>query len=216
MKKIMMTLGFAAVTVLAVQAQETQTQQEPQTQPQEQVEPQTDPQEQTLPDNQEQFPQEDPAMEQESETQQQLPQENPEVQEQQQEQPVPQEAPEMETEPAQESPDMQTEPAQEAPDSLQNQSGMMEGMSKITESDLPQEVKDGIEDSEYQGATIEQAYELSGDALTQVLTQNNNTTGTLATGEPEKLYQLQINTQDSKSAVLYFTEEGELYAEKEM
>lgn len=284
MKKIIMSLGFAAATIFAAQAQETNPQEDQQQYPTEETQPQEDvqPQEQTL-------PQQDMPMEEMDTTQQSVPMEedmqtNPtqdptqgdDMQEQDPAEEVtpPVEDPMQETTPPTEDPmqdpadptqetlppteeDMQTPPtqdptegvtpptddpmqettpptedpmqettppAQESDPAMQEEPGMSsesaqqpiegEGITSIEASALPQEVTDGLENSDFKGATINNAYEVTGSALDQALGQESVE---MYAGDqaPEKLYQLQVTHQD-KSAVLYFTEEGELYASKEM
>ena len=137
MKKLLLSIGFAAGTVLFVNAQEVPPQEQPQPQPQE-------------------------------------------------EQVQPQEQPETTQQPTQ--PGMETQ----------------EGITLISEEELPQEVKDGLASSEYSDATIEQAFELTGEAIPYQLQEQT-------TDEPvdDKFYQLQVN-QDNEPAILYFDEQGEL------
>ncbi|MEQ9443559.1 MAG: hypothetical protein RIG62_31255 [Cyclobacteriaceae bacterium] len=99
-------------------------------------------------------------------------------------------------------PEEETEMMQET----NTQQGMesQEGITLISEEELPQEVKDGLASSEFSDAVIEQAFELSGEAVPYQLVEQT-------TDEPidEKFYQLQVN-QDNEPAILYFDEQGEL------
>lgn len=90
-----------------------------------------------------------------------------------------------------------------------------EGIKKISESELPQEIKDALKnDTDYKNATIEQAFELSGAALDRAL--DEVTPDSIYGEDYKKMYQLQVSTEDNKSAVIYITEEGDVFAEKEM
>lgn len=89
-----------------------------------------------------------------------------------------------------------------------------EGIEQIETSAIPQEVNDGMQNSEYQAATVEQAYKLSGTALAQILGQESFSTYSSNT-VPETLYLLRVTHEDSHAA-LYFTEDGELYASEDM
>ena len=106
----------------------------------------------------------------------------------------------------QEQPLPQEEQETETMDETTTQQGMesQEGITLISEEELPQEVKDGLASSEYGDATVEQAFELTGEAVPYQLVEKT-------TDEPsdEKFYQLQVN-QDNEPAILYFDEQGEL------
>ncbi len=101
---------------------------------------------------------------------------------------------------------LQTEP--------QNQQEMIEGegIEMIEKSDIPQAVTDGMENSEFKGAEVMQAFIISGDALDQQL-GDQSVEKYIGDQYPEKLYQIQVTSEDVP-AVVYFTEEGELYASK--
>ncbi|WPP49338.1 hypothetical protein [Catalinimonas niigatensis] len=89
-----------------------------------------------------------------------------------------------------------------------------EGIEQVETSQLPEEVNQGMQESEYQNATVEQAYKLSGTALAQILGQESLSTYSTNT-TPETLYLLRVTHEDTHSA-LYFTEDGELYASEDM
>lgn len=89
-----------------------------------------------------------------------------------------------------------------------------EGIEKLDTAQIPQQVKDGIESSEFQGAEIAEAYVLSGTALDQQL-GDQAVEQYIGDQYPEKLYQLRVSHENSP-AMLYFTEEGELYASKDL
>lgn len=90
-----------------------------------------------------------------------------------------------------------------------------EGIKEISEADIPQEVKDALKnDTDYKNATIEQAFVLTGAALSQAL--DEVTTDSTYGEDYEKMYQLQVGAEDNKSSLIYITEEGEVFAEKEM
>jgi len=89
-----------------------------------------------------------------------------------------------------------------------------EGIKKIENSAIPTEVNEALMESDYEGASIEQAYVLSGAALDQQL-GDQSVEMYIGDQYPEKLYQLQVTHEDA-NALLYFTEEGELYASKDL
>lgn len=139
------------------------------------------------------------------------PQEQPQETPQEQPQEYPQEQPQQE-QPQQEQP--QQDPQYDQQQQQQQQDIEGEGIEQIETSQIPQEVNDGMQNSEYQNATVEQAYKLSGTALTQILGQESLSTYSTNT-TPETLYLLRVTHEDSHSA-LYFTEDGELYASEDM
>lgn len=104
--------------------------------------------------------------------------------------------------------DPQTQPQQE------QETIKGEGIEQIETNQLPEEVNQGMQESEYQNATVEQAYKLSGTALAQILGQESLSTFSTNTA-PETLYLLRVTHEDTHSA-LYFTEDGELYASEDM
>ncbi|WKN29577.1 hypothetical protein PZB74_11440 [Porifericola rhodea] len=89
-----------------------------------------------------------------------------------------------------------------------------EGIKKIENSAIPKEVNEALMESDYEGASIKQAYVLSGAALDQQL-GDQSVEMYIGDQYPEKLYQLQVTHEDA-NALLYFTEEGELYASKDL
>lgn len=114
---------------------------------------------------------------------------------------------------------MQEKPAEKDADEIEEveQPGKEiegEGITKITKADLPQEIQDALNNSDYKEATIEQAYELTGAALSRAL--DEVTTDSVYGEDYEKMYQLQLKTKDNTSAVIYITEDGEVFAENEL
>ncbi len=236
MKKIIISLGFAAATILAAQAQEVPTTPEESQQfPQEQTLPedqQVEPQDETQP---EQYPQDETSPEQlpedQTEPQEEIevapaPEEEPaleegtDIQEDQgviedeqlpsQETPV-EESPEMEEElPAQETPAVEEDPASESDQAIEG-----EGIQQVSDAELPTEVTDALAESDFSGATVVEAYVMEGAALEQAL---GNESLEIYAGDqsPEKLYQLRVTTEEDKTAIVYITEEGEVYASEKI
>jgi hypothetical protein len=81
-------------------------------------------------------------------------------------------------------------------------------------SEFPEDVRERFFSSEYENAEIEESYLLKGTALEEVLGQEAME---IYIGDlpPEKLYVLQISEQDETSTVLYYREDGEIYATNE-
>lgn len=89
-----------------------------------------------------------------------------------------------------------------------------EGVEKIDNAQIPQEVHEGLKNSDFKDAKVAEAYILSGTALDKYL-EDQSLEMYIGDQFPDKVYQLQIS-HDDNPAVLYFTEEGELYASKEL
>ncbi|MDF9798727.1 hypothetical protein OKW21_003990 [Catalinimonas alkaloidigena] len=89
-----------------------------------------------------------------------------------------------------------------------------EGIEKIKNSEIPEEVNEGLKNSDFEGAEVAEAYILSGTALDQHL---GDQALEMYIGDqfPDKVYQLQVS-HDDNPAILYFTKEGELYASKDL
>ena len=96
--------------------------------------------------------------------------------------------------------------------SQENQSGETEGVASITESELPEEVTKGLQDSEFSQATIEEVYVLDGDAVDKLM-QNDAEQFYIGDQNPDKIYQLQVQDENEKN-VLYFDDQGELLGSK--
>lgn len=161
MKKIIMSLGFAAATVLAAQAQEMTTE---------------DGEDVTL------------------QTEEVVDAPADEMQEGVQE--VPQ--------------DMDVE----AQASTQ-QIGEEEGVMNITQDELPEEVMQAFQDSEYAGSTIEATYALEDLAIDKLMEADAEQ---MYIGDqlPDKLYEIRVNDSDEGKAILYFDETGELLGSKDI
>lgn len=78
-----------------------------------------------------------------------------------------------------------------------------EGRQMINEMNVPSAVQEGFTNSEFHGMSIVEVYELSGEALEEIPTLSQEP-------KPERLYELVVE-DSSRSAILYFTEEGKLY-----
>ena len=90
-----------------------------------------------------------------------------------------------------------------------------DGIQIMAFSEFPKDVQDRFKISDHSDAAIEEAYVLKGVALENVL---NNESMEIYIGDlpPEKLYVLQLTTNDVISKVLYYLEDGELYATNEI
>ncbi|MEK6478409.1 hypothetical protein WJR50_12775 [Catalinimonas sp. 4WD22] len=106
--------------------------------------------------------------------------------------------------------------AQDQPQT-QDQQEMIEGegVEKIDTTQIPQEVHEGLKNSDFKNAKVAEAYILSGVALDKYL-EDQSLEMYIGDQFPDKVYQLQISHDDNNPAVVYFTEEGELYASKEL
>jgi hypothetical protein len=82
-------------------------------------------------------------------------------------------------------------------------------------SEFPEDVRERFYIGDYKEATIEESYVLKGTALEEVL---GNESMEIYIGDlpPEKLYVLQLSQDDMTSTVVYYREDGELYATNEM
>lgn len=105
--------------------------------------------------------------------------------------------------------------AQDQPQT-QDQQEMIEGegIEKIENAQIPQEVHEGLKNSDFKDAKVAEAYILSGAALDKYL-EDQSLEMYIGDQFPDKVYQLQISNDDNP-AVVYFTEDGELYASKEL
>lgn len=98
----------------------------------------------------------------------------------------------------------------------QQDTTMGEGIEQIDPSELPAEVNEGIQNSDYQDATVTQAYKLTGAPLARVLGDESISIYSSAS-TPEALYLLQVSDEKKeKRSALYFTEDGKLYASEDM
>lgn len=93
---------------------------------------------------------------------------------------------------------------------------MIEGddIEIITFSELPDDVKTSFETGEYDEAQVNEAYTIEGSALTELINQEAME---IYAGDlpPEKLYVLQITENNEPRAIVYYREDGEVYAEQE-
>lgn len=103
--------------------------------------------------------------------------------------------------------------AQQQDTTLQSIKG--EGIEYINTDELPEDVRNRFESGDYQDATIEEAYILKGDALTEVVGQEamEYYIGGLP---PEKLYVISVTQDETHAAILYYTEDGEIYASQDI
>lgn len=108
----------------------------------------------------------------------------------------------------------QEQPAQDQSQQSSNQIGEEGGVKSITEADLPEEVTQGLQDSEFAQATVEEVYELNELAVDKLM-QNDAEQFYIGDQNPDKLYQLRVKDQE-KSSILYFDEQGELLGSKSM
>lgn len=78
-----------------------------------------------------------------------------------------------------------------------------EGRQMINDMDIPSAVQEGFVNSEFKGMSIVEVYELTGEALDEIPTL-------IQEPKPDKLYEVVVE-DSSRSAILYFTEDGKLY-----
>lgn len=86
-----------------------------------------------------------------------------------------------------------------------------EGMAQINEADLPDEVMESFNYSDFKEGTIERAYEIDGAALPQILESRASLSAYAGEQLPEKLYIIHVSTNDDKG-ILYFGDDGESIA----
>lgn len=90
-----------------------------------------------------------------------------------------------------------------------------EGIEYIDINDIPEDVVKRFETGDYQDANIDEAYILRGDALTTVVGQEAMEYY-MNKLPPEKLYVLNITKDEKLSAIIYYTEDGQIYATKDL
>lgn len=113
------------------------------------------------------------------------------------------------TQPADQSEPMQSEPQDDSALSQDTQdSEEDESVKTISESELPQEVSQAFQDSEYANATIEKVYLLEEEAVNKLM-QNNAEQIYAGDQNPDKIYQLQVKSDEGQN-ILYYDEEGDL------
>lgn len=78
-----------------------------------------------------------------------------------------------------------------------------EGKFQVDEADIPQAIQETLTSADYQGMVITEAYEITGEALNEIPTITQEP-------KPDKLYELWME-DSTRSAILYFNENGELY-----
>ena len=83
-----------------------------------------------------------------------------------------------------------------------------ESVKTISESELPEEVSQAFQDSEYANASIEKVYMLEEDAVNKLL-QNNAEQIYAGDQNPDKIYQLQVKGDEGQT-ILYYDENGDL------
>jgi hypothetical protein len=98
--------------------------------------------------------------------------------------------------------------AQEIDESKEMEEVVKSTREKIEVSALPQAVKKGFENSEYGQMKIIEAYALSAEAAKKIMDGTRDIT--IVVEEDPLLYELRVEKGDH-SALLYFTEKGELY-----
>ena len=108
------------------------------------------------------------------------------------------------------APGSATQPEQDEPQdnsSAMDQSSE-ESVKTISESELPEEVSQAFQDSEYANASIEKVYMLEEDAVNKLL-QNNAEQMYIGDQNPDKIYQLQVKGDEGQT-ILYYDENGDL------
>ena len=234
----MITLGFAAATILAANAQDTNPQNDPttdvpsQTTPatDEVIDPQTQPVQDPALDTQDETLDTDSELMQDQARDTQDPAYSPTTEPTQDEvidAPMEPMQEESTTAPVEEDPnasidqmqedvvEMQGEPAPNGttePQASTQQIGEEGGVMSITQAELPEEVTNGLQDSEFAQATVEEVYMLEDQAIDKLMDADAEQ---MYIGDqlPDKLYELRVAGEDGKS-ILYFDETGELLGSK--
>ncbi len=88
-------------------------------------------------------------------------------------------------------------------------------MSSISQADLPKEIMESFENSDYSQGSVDRAYEIDGEALPQILESRANLSMYPGEQLPEKLYILHVSTDEGKG-ILYIGDDGESIAEEEI
>lgn len=234
MKKVMITLGFAAVTIMAANAQEVPAAEEqPQNTVQTQPAPQdetldsdtqpmddravndtyndqtTEPETQTVRDEINEMPTEpmqDESLEDNSSVEEPIDEMQEEVIEMQGENPDAQ--PSMQDTPDGEADDQSYSSVQDQDNSSAMNEDSDQEVMTISESELPEAVSQAFQDSEYANATIEKVYMLDKPAVDKLM-QNNAEQMYIGDQNPDKIYQLQVKSDDAQN-ILYYNENGDL------
>ena len=103
------------------------------------------------------------------------------------------------------------QPEQQQPQdntSAMNQQENDESVKTISESELPEEVSQAFQDSEYANGSVENVYMLEGVAVDKLM-QNNAEQMYIGEQNPDKIYQLQVKGDEGQT-ILYYNENGEL------
>jgi hypothetical protein len=97
-----------------------------------------------------------------------------------------------------------------------NEQEMIQGedIEIITYGELPDDVKTSYEKGDYQENEVDETYIIKGTALSTLINQEamDYYLGDLP---PDQLYVLQITEDGKPEAVVYYMEDGEVYAEQE-
>jgi hypothetical protein len=102
-----------------------------------------------------------------------------------------------------------TQPEQDQPqDDASAMNDSEKDVKTISESELPEEVSQAFQDSEYANASIEKVYMLEEDAVNKLL-QNNAEQIYAGDQNPDKIYQLQVKGDEGQT-ILYYDENGDL------
>ena len=204
-----MTLGFAAATTVAANAQEVMTEEEVQTQTEEvvnsteaEVEMQTEETVESV---------EDGAADTEEITESVVEEAEYEVDQMTDEATdatsQTEEYVEEDMNPTVGTDEMQEETTQ--PQASNEQIGEEGGVMNITQEELPAEVMRSLQESEFAQATIEATYLLDEYAVDK-MTANDAKQKYIGDQLPEKLYQIRVSDGEQQT-LLYFEESGELY-----
>ena len=110
--------------------------------------------------------------------------------------------------------EMQGENAESALNQDQEEPMAITGAVSVEESELPEEVTQGLLDSEFGEASIEKAYQLNHEAIDQLL-EDDAEQIEIGDPAPSILYHLQVKDDDEEN-ILYFDEQGELLGSKSM
>ena len=88
-------------------------------------------------------------------------------------------------------------------------------MAQVDKADLPEEVMESFESSDFKEGTIERAYEIDGAAVPQILESRANLSIYAGEQLPETLYIMHVNLDDGQG-ILYFGDDGESIASEKI
>lgn len=111
--------------------------------------------------------------------------------------------------------EMEAEASEEVMDEVEestNPIGEEEGIASITEAELPEEVTQAFQESEFSQASIQEAYVMDQEAVDK-MTDVDAEQMYIGDQLPDKVYQIRVQEGDEQT-ILYFNEQGDLLASK--